>query len=751
MRQLARCIMTLVAWMAVGTDAKAQHNPYRLNDELYPIYRRAYLNRHDSLGLLSADTLMRKAKAMGDKKGQMMALTIPYYFSYSNDSLIEDFDRVLNPMQDFALANGFLSYYYNGVTNRVSFLINKKYMKEAGDYLGDRYDFAKKNNHHIGVYNALLQLAALHRHQGRSLLAIKTLEDAIDYAARYMPRLDLTNAYCRLGDAYDDDGNYEKELEVSNLGLMQTKKMQARLILLRNKAKALFMLHRDKEFLVVNQQLQQYPERHGRIVDLAVFQIEAMEKAVMGRYDEAYEILDDKRLERFKSTFELIIEICRRDNNWKRMVVAQRKLLDRNMVDNERLADTGLLEINARYNNQVLETERRNVALRHAQLKLNNSKLSLHNSNLELSRVKASERMTVLNMNRLQLEYEKKQIEAQRLRDSIRLQHEVNTMDEKDKNRRENFLWAVLGVGILVVLVLTVYYRNRLSLTRKLNEANRQMAELNKKLEKANGNLHASSQDVMEAKNRAETANRMKTLFIQNMSHEVRTPLNAIVGFSQLMAEMGSELSAEELADMSHRIADNSSLLLTLINDIIDLTNVESGRYCVKMAEAKPNSICRMALAIVEHRKAEDVKLVMHSDAPDDFTIVTDSERVAQVLINLLTNAEKNTEHGTITLDCSVHSQPGHVVFTVTDTGVGIPVDKMDVIFERFTKLDNFKQGSGLGLNICSTIAQKLKGHLSIDRTYHNGARFIFVVPQDGEAVSGGGNDENEESTREQK
>lgn len=121
--------------------------------------------------------------------------------------------------------------------------------------------------------------------------------------------------------------------------------------------------------------------------------------------------------------------------------------------------------------------------------------------------------------------------------------------------------------------------------------------------------------------------------------------------------------------------------------------------------------------------------LTFETELNEDFEAVTDRKRVQQVLINLLTNAEKNTEKGSIILSCKKIENTDMISFTVTDTGIGIPVERMDEIFQRYKKLDDKKQGSGLGLDICRTIAKKLNGEINIDRQYTNGARFYFNIP----------------------
>ena len=242
-----------------------------------------------------------------------------------------------------------------------------------------------------------------------------------------------------------------------------------------------------------------------------------------------------------------------------------------------------------------------------------------------------------------------------------------------------------------------------------------------------NEHLQLTHGQLEKANDEAQKADQLKTIFVQNMSHEIRTPLNAIVGFSNVLTTMGDNISEEEKVDLSHRILENSEMLSTLVNDILDLTSIESGRYEMKMQPVKANTICWEAMDAVRQRLTPGVKLEFKTSLTDDAIVVVDRLRTVQVLVNLLSNAVKNTTEGSITLDMQhIH---GLLRFVVTDTGVGVPPEKMDEIFERFKKLDAFKQGSGLGLYISRTIAEKMRGSVDIDRQYTPGARFVFTIP----------------------
>jgi len=223
-------------------------------------------------------------------------------------------------------------------------------------------------------------------------------------------------------------------------------------------------------------------------------------------------------------------------------------------------------------------------------------------------------------------------------------------------------------------------------------------------------------------------ANKSKTVMLQNMSHEIRTPLNAMFGFSQLLCMPDGCVTEEEKAEYFTFIQNSYNMLSMLIDDVLDLADVEHGNYRVVNGEIHVNDVCRQALQMSELRKQESVNLYFTSDIPDDYTIVSDGKRIQQILVNLMNNSCKHTTEGEIELHVSTSETPGKLTISVRDTGTGIPVDMVNDIFNRYKKADENVQGSGLGLNICSVLAEKLGGQVMYDKSYSGGARFIFVL-----------------------
>ena len=248
-------------------------------------------------------------------------------------------------------------------------------------------------------------------------------------------------------------------------------------------------------------------------------------------------------------------------------------------------------------------------------------------------------------------------------------------------------------------------------------------------------------QDLRSARDRAEESNRLKSAFLANMSHEIRTPLNAIVGFSSLM--QNEQLSQEERAEYCAIVVSNSEMLLTLLNDILDISSLECGKIRFNYASEDIVQICQHVMMTTAHTRQRGVE-GRFACPVGSFMLTTDAHRLSQILINLLTNAGKFSSEGSITLGVEIDEERGEVLFSVADTGPGIPPDKQDLVFNRFEKLDgNKKKGTGLGLAICRQIAMIVGGRIWVDSAYTGGTRFVFAHPigidPGGENREGGG------------
>lgn len=240
--------------------------------------------------------------------------------------------------------------------------------------------------------------------------------------------------------------------------------------------------------------------------------------------------------------------------------------------------------------------------------------------------------------------------------------------------------------------------------------------------------LQESESALRDAKDRAEESSRLKSAFLANMSHEIRTPLNAIVGFSDVLASGGS--SEDEQQGYVDIIKTNSDLLLRLINDILDVSRLEADRVTFTFEECDVVPLCQRVLASVSQARKSENEFIFECDR-ESMDMRTDTQRLQQVIINLLSNADKFTRNGKITLGLKVDEKQREVLFSVSDTGTGIPLEKQKLVFERFEKLNEYVQGTGLGLSICKLTVEKWGGEIWVDPGYTDGARFVFTHPLD--------------------
>ena len=236
--------------------------------------------------------------------------------------------------------------------------------------------------------------------------------------------------------------------------------------------------------------------------------------------------------------------------------------------------------------------------------------------------------------------------------------------------------------------------------------------------------LKETEQKLIIARDKAEELDRLKSAFLANMSHEIRTPLNSIVGFSSLLAETDDR---EERQEYIKIVETNNELLLQLVSDILDLSKIESGTFDFVRSDLDVNESCMKIIKSLEMKVPETVDLVFEKYMPDCH-IYTDKNRFLQVITNFINNALKFTKQGTIALGYE-QTAPHEIKFYVRDTGIGIPKEKIDSIFERFVKLNTFVQGTGLGLSICKSLVSQMGGKIGVESTEGEGSCFWFTHP----------------------
>lgn len=287
---------------------------------------------------------------------------------------------------------------------------------------------------------------------------------------------------------------------------------------------------------------------------------------------------------------------------------------------------------------------------------------------------------------------------------SLRASFRENRMKVDNESERNRLYLEIilLGSGVLAIIVYLAFY---------ISKQNKQIAASRVRLEQSQRGL--------------ENAIQTKSLFLSNMSHEIRTPLSAISGFSALLTDKSLDMDTRQ--QCGEVIQQNSDLLLKLINDVIDLSNLGLGKMKFKLDYSDAIAICHNVIETVNKVKQTQAEVIFKTEL-DSLEIYTDDSRLQQLLINLLINSTKFTPSGSITLEVSRQSD-SMALFSVTDTGCGIPLEQQSKIFNRFEKLNVGVQGTGLGLSICQLIIERIGGKIWIDSEYVSGCRFYFTHP----------------------
>jgi signal transduction histidine kinase len=285
--------------------------------------------------------------------------------------------------------------------------------------------------------------------------------------------------------------------------------------------------------------------------------------------------------------------------------------------------------------------------------------------------------------------------------------------------RIPSWIWYLLGgITILALIIINNIYR----------ESRKQLARANTVLEKSNQELTQRNEELIIAREKALESDRMKSAFIQNMTHQIRTPLNIVTGFAQVINDDFETLSKDEIKMMVGRMMKNTDVITAIINKLIDLSIQQSRHSIEKQDFVSCNNLCRDAIRRVNFTHQESVKVDVETSVPDSLLILTDKLIFLKVLRELLYNADQFTQSGSITLGC-YQPDEASVCFSVTDTGEGIPEEYRSKLFSKFFKPDEFSEGLGLGLTLCQTAIEQMGGNIRLDETYTTGARFIITLP----------------------
>jgi len=300
----------------------------------------------------------------------------------------------------------------------------------------------------------------------------------------------------------------------------------------------------------------------------------------------------------------------------------------------------------------------------------------------------------------------------------------------------EAVAWKILSEqhGELVAVATILHDRTEAIEREKLFEQLKLASgELERKVREATAELVRQNELLRRQAIELEQASALKSQFLANMSHEFRTPLNAILGYTSLMLKGVLGPLTGDQTDSLGRLDSNGRHLLAIINDILDLSRIESGRLPVHVSEFDMSELIAEVMAEMEPIVAQSGLSVVADLQPTLPRLRSDRPKVKQVLLNLLSNAIKFTPRGSVTVSASYRTKTREMAVAIADTGIGIALEEQARVFEDFHQVDSSRTrergGTGLGLSICRRLADRLGGSIELSSKLGHGSTFVFVVP----------------------
>jgi len=720
-------LVILLQWLPT-TIITAQTNAFKIDDHLYSYYVKLNKYIRSDVSLAMADTLFNMSAVRNDKKAQCLALTMKnmhYYYEGNLPRLIE----TMKVTQNFALKTPYKQYYFDPWNRLINYYLKKNQITKALEETNAYQKEALRLNNGYGISQSYRKLADIYTIMGDTRLALGEFKNAIRVRKEMNDLRDINDLYYGIGGCYNSLGDYQRSkmyFQMAYEGYTKNKFKASCVGLFRayvdegihSDSIEYFKKICDREY-AENQLLSSNKE----------YYLECLVKYYIIKKD--YQ----KALEYANLAMDNAPAVLKRDvylamgdykNAYKNMV----EYLDLETASRDRANQALMVELVAKTNQSILEKEKQQLELNNTQMKLQQSlshekimhmlqlqnKLELDNRQLALEKQKAIIDRNTSEISKAKAKNKFEESLLMRQKDREHFLEKENTV--KKHLLLISFLFLIAVVSFSIIYIYIRYKQNE-QLKKEKDLAERAQAYAD------------------EQRKKAERADSLKSLFLQNMSHEIRTPLNAIVGFNDVLnGDSDVIISGEERKQFVGLIRSNSDLLITLVNDILDLSKLESGTYQMSVTHFCAQDVCEIVMASLKSKVNEGV--VTHLDlAKDKIWIDSDQQRIQQLLSNLVSNACKYTERGSITMACHIvelnESDKGRkekvLEFSVTDTGSGIPLEMSEIIFERFEKLNSFKQGTGLGLHICKHIAELLNGKIYVDNTYRDGARFVFRLP----------------------
>lgn len=549
-------LLPAVAALAVALPAAAQNNPFKIDDQLYAVYQKATKMRYWHEGLQIADEMYRKAEAMGDRKAQCLALTLPVQYHYQIRTKDDTkFEAAVKRLQECSKKYGYIQYFYYAVSSRVNYLVAKKQQpSEALVYMEEMIEYARRNNHVYGIFSGLKDMAQFHRIHSENFLAIDNYRQAIELGNEYLPEQDMSPLYRRIAECYENIYDYDGMFYWAQSGLAAAKTKAARKSLVAKMAMAKFFGGDHDAFL---RHYAEYGGIDSRTKDLIELEMLAAEAVCSGSYKRAYEAvkrIPDGLVDRKKVL--LWMEVSRLEGDYK-LIASNQRVYYRTRINNSDSVYAGgfgsidsyitNLRIDYEHNlleseHQRLENQRQLAGINNTKLELANTKLSLRNASLELARTRSNAEIMRLSLYR-------KRLETERLRGEIEA-------ERAQKAIGDTFFTTCAALGAIMAIAILLYLRSRNRLLAKLEAANRR--------------LERRKRQLTEAIDKIQTADRAKSAFIQNMGNDIRKPLENAVLSARLIATAHRKKPTQQLGTLNQELQSSTQTMLDIVADVLD-------------------------------------------------------------------------------------------------------------------------------------------------------------------------------------
>lgn len=550
---LLRLLIIVVAF-AVMCPATAQTNPYGIRGELYNMYVEAYRTRTTPEGLNLAKRMYSRAKQVGDNKGQCLAYTIAVAHYYHKPGESRKFMQTVKQLQDMAEKFGEEQFFYYGVTNKVNYLLTNNRNNEATAYTYKAEEYARQKHHQFGLYICLCAIGQTYIASREIYTALEYFKQAYNMTQESLKGIDEANILRKFAECYAEVYDYGLMREYSLKALNASRTDITRLRSLPILCIATFMSENYDEFKKYYDMYEQLKKTVSADSSDPEERNVAILKMLYDRdFEKAYNYIMKKK--RALPRLRMLAELYKLSGATKSYALTNRMLYriqvnDADSVRSMNFDNSYANILNLRLEmmhsflhtqRNTLDTERKDAELRNAHLQLTNTQLSLKNSSLDLARAKSEAEM-------LRLSYNRKQLEAAKLRGDI-----------KAAQAHKEFNEILSGLGVMVTMILIVgagfYLWSNTKLMTSLQDTNDSLAKTHEKL--------------VVAKQHAVEASNVKQAFINNMSNDIQSPLNAIASLASQMAESKGKLPKEQCQELSAKINSNTTQLLDIIGKVI--------------------------------------------------------------------------------------------------------------------------------------------------------------------------------------